>query len=68
MFRRFFFAIVIMWVILTLPASVLANPGNGVDDLRGRWDFTLEFDEDPGNYHQFILFINDLIQNPENPD
>lgn len=43
--------------------SVLANPPNGVDDLRGRWEFVVsDFAEEPLS---FDIFINDLAPDPD---
>jgi hypothetical protein len=57
-------SVMVVLLLSLIPAgTVLAKSPNGVDDLRGRWEFVVsDFVEEPLTYD---IFINDLAPDPD---
>jgi hypothetical protein len=58
------FFLIFCFVFLSIPQAVMAK--KGVDDLRGRWDISIEGFEE--NLQNFTMFIGNLIYTEETGD
>ena len=58
MYKKVLYLLMIMAVLLALPSMVEAEEKKGVDDLRGRWEFTLNPDEGEDTLR---IFFNELV-------